>query len=170
MIDLNDAVQRALSFVTRVIGAHITIEFAACEQAPHVHIDPSQVDQILMNLATNAADAMPNGGRLTISTSRQFDDSVQLTVADTGCGMPTEVARRAFEPFFTTKAPGKGTGLGLSIVARAVSQNGGGRARGVGPEARHHLLLELPARTRAARPARARSTPEPSSAVRVAES
>jgi two-component system cell cycle sensor histidine kinase/response regulator CckA len=102
-------------------------------------MDPSQVDQILANLATNARDAMPDGGRLSVDTSnvsidghlshRHPDmrpgDYVRLAVSDTGAGMSDETRERAFEPFYTTKGEGKGTGLGLSTVYGVVRQNDG---------------------------------------------
>ena len=94
-----------------------------------------QVEQVILNLATNARDAMPKGGRLTIETSvvggskseptTLLARRVVLTVADTGIGIADHVRARLFEPFFTTKAAGKGTGLGLAVVYGAVEQNGG---------------------------------------------
>jgi CheY-like chemotaxis protein len=102
-------------------------------------VDPGQIEQVLMNLAINARDAMPNGGRLSIRTRFQWlaqPHQIQeiilapgpyafVTVTDTGTGMPPEIVARVFEPFFTTKGPGKGTGLGLSTVYGIVRQSGG---------------------------------------------
>jgi two-component system cell cycle sensor histidine kinase/response regulator CckA len=103
-----------------------------------VKVDPGQMEQVIMNLAINARDAMPKGGRLTIETANvDFDGKtdreavpqsgphVMLTVSDTGSGMDTETAARIFEPFFTTKALGKGTGLGLAMAYGIVKQSGG---------------------------------------------
>src|SRR5204863_4664582 len=104
-----------------------------------IKADPGQIEQVIMNLAVNARDAMPNGGKLMITTScltldytsrRHFPDLnpgnyVLLTITDTGTGMSPEVKAHLFEPFFTTKGIGKGTGLGLSIVYGIVHQSGG---------------------------------------------
>jgi CheY-like chemotaxis protein len=106
-------------------------------EAPLVHADRTEIEQILFNLASNARDAMPTGGRLTIETRRAGGEIpgegqrsgvgsiVLLTVSDTGSGMASETKARAFEPFFTTKAPGKGSGLGLSTVHAIVTERGG---------------------------------------------
>jgi len=122
----------------RVIGEHIEIAIVLpVEQAP-VRADPTQIQQILMNLATNARDAMPEGGKLTIEVA-SFEMKqgggepadlapghyVTLTVSDTGAGMPPEIQSRVFDPFFTTKDLGRGTGLGLSTVYGIVKESGG---------------------------------------------
>ena len=123
----------------RLIGEEITLTFLPATNLWTVKIDPSQADQILMNLAVNARDAMPDGGNLTIETANvtieeEFchyhldarpGEYSCLTVRDTGTGMDRELVKRIFEPFFTTKEVGKGTGLGLATVYGIVTQNGG---------------------------------------------
>ena len=140
VLDLNTVVTESSRMLQRLIGTDIALELTLDPALGHVRADQSQIDQILVNLALNARDAMPGGGRLSIVT-RDVDlaeplaqdengDTVRgpcvlLTVADTGCGMDAETRSRAFEPFFTTKDVGKGTGLGLSTVYGIVKQNGG---------------------------------------------
>ena len=123
----------------RTLGAHIEVESRHAPDLWFATVDPSQLENAVLNLAVNARDAMPEGGRLTIETANvEFDDKrveafpeskagqyVMIAVGDTGCGMPPEVVARAFEPFFTTKDVGKGTGLGLSMVYGFVNQSGG---------------------------------------------
>ena len=118
-----------------VLGPGITKKFDLDEAMMPVMVDPTQVEVAVLNLAINARDAMPEGGVLSFSSRRvsiqgdaEIDDGeyIELTIADTGAGMPAEVAERAFEPFFTTKEVGKGTGLGLSMVYGMALQSGGG--------------------------------------------
>jgi signal transduction histidine kinase/CheY-like chemotaxis protein len=139
VLDLNAVVAEAETMLHRVIGedVHLTTDLAAGLWA--VKADPGQIQQVLMNLAVNARDAMPQGGQLRIETrnleldedySRLHQDAgsgphVMLSVSDSGSGMAQEVRARLFEPFFTTKAPGKGTGLGLATVYGIVRQSGG---------------------------------------------
>ena len=117
--------------------------------------DRAQLEQVLVNLAVNARDAMPDGGTLSIAVAG-VPDGVRITVVDDGTGMLEEVRDRAFEPFFTTKDPGQGTGLGLATVHGIVTDSGGTvdieSAPGRGHE-RHHLPARLP-RGRSARPSR----------------
>jgi PAS domain S-box-containing protein len=135
-INLNMVVKEMNELLHRTLGEDIEIVSSMDPHLPAVNADPGQVEQIIMNLAVNARDAMPNGGKLNIET-RQYmlDDAdvikwiharpgnyVCLTVTDTGHGMSEEVVRHIFEPFFTTKARDKGTGLGLSIVYGIVEQ------------------------------------------------
>jgi CheY-like chemotaxis protein len=115
----------------RIIGEDVRLELSLAPDLPAINADPSQIEQVIMNLAVNARDAMPNGGQLMIHTSERLltgadevpavahlspGKYVQLRVTDTGSGIPDGLQSRIFEPFFTTKPPGKGTGLGLSTV------------------------------------------------------
>jgi len=144
LLNLNDVILDYEAMLARVIGENIEI---VIDRGPNLHAvkaDRGQLDQILMNLAINARDAMPTGGRLRISTAnvtldREFSRAhpdvkpgayVLLTVTDTGLGLDTETKQRLFEPFFTTKEPGEGTGLGLASTYGIVRQSAG------------HLLVE----------------------------
>jgi PAS domain S-box-containing protein len=129
-LDLNGVVAGATKLLERLIGEHIAVRLALAPALPHVHADPRQLEQVLMNLAVNARDAMTGGGTLAISTFalppvEGGPPRVELLVRDTGAGMDAETRARAFEPFFTTKAPGRGTGLGLPVVQGVVQQCGG---------------------------------------------
>jgi PAS domain S-box-containing protein len=138
-LDLNDTLCNAIKMLERLVGEHVQIDFRPQSPIPAIHADSSMVEQIAMNLAVNARDAMPNGGRFSITTSlqtirraptpmdpeRREGDYVCLTFSDTGIGMDSQVLGRIFEPFFTTKAVGKGTGLGLSTVFGIVRQHQG---------------------------------------------
>ncbi|HEY7299120.1 MAG TPA: ATP-binding protein [Xanthobacteraceae bacterium] len=136
-IDLNAIVTTMGDLLFRTIGGTVRIETILEKDIWRATADPTQIESIILNLAVNARDAMPNGGRLTISTSNvprmQRDkpreltegDYVMVSISDTGTGMTDEVARKAFEPFFTTKPVGSGTGLGLSQVYGIAQQTGG---------------------------------------------
>ena len=138
-LDLNDILGNAIKMLERLVGEHVQIDFRPQNPIPAIHADKSMVEQIAMNLAVNARDAMTNGGRVTITTSletihraptpmdplRRDGDFIRMTFADNGTGMDTQVLSRIFEPFFTTKAVGKGTGLGLSTVFGIVRQHQG---------------------------------------------
>jgi CheY-like chemotaxis protein len=117
-----------------VLGPGITKQFDLDERMMPVLADPTQLEVAILNLAINARDAMPDGGVLSFASRKvniageadlEDGDYVELTISDTGVGMPPEVAERAFEPFFTTKEVGKGTGLGLSMVYGMARQSGG---------------------------------------------
>jgi nitrogen-specific signal transduction histidine kinase len=139
VLDLNDAVADVQKMLSRVIGEDIELVASLHPSLASVKADPGQVEQVLMNLAVNARDAMPGGGTLSVRTGVTDLDAaycaahtdarpgsyVVLTVSDTGTGMSAEVAARAFEPFFTTKPVGEGTGLGLATVHGVMSHAGG---------------------------------------------
>jgi two-component system cell cycle sensor histidine kinase/response regulator CckA len=138
LFNLNDLVADMSKMLQRLIGENIEMTTCCGPEAP-INADPGQIEQVLMNLVVNARDAMPNGGRITVETSRvEIDEGyasshlnvqpgsyVMLAVSDTGGGMDAETRKHIFEPFFTTKELGKGTGLGLSTVYGIVKQSGG---------------------------------------------
>ncbi|MHB8734472.1 MAG: GAF domain-containing protein [Terriglobales bacterium] len=128
VLDLNQVLAEAGTMLPRLIGENIRLEVQPAAARQRIMADPAQIQQIIINLAVNARDAMAGGGSLRIATdgvSGADGDLVLLTVSDTGTGIPIETQGRIFEPFFTTKEVGKGTGLGLSMVYGAVSQSGG---------------------------------------------
>src|SRR3954447_4815161 len=123
-LDLGEVATALVPMLRRLIGEDIEIAMLAAPGLPSVLADRSQIEQVLLNLAVNARDAMPTGGTLTIET-RTVSGQVALIVTDTGTGMSRQTLERFFEPFFTTKAVGEGTGLGLATVHGIVSQSGG---------------------------------------------
>jgi PAS domain S-box-containing protein len=139
ILDLNAAVTEVQTLLSRTIGEHVDLVVRAAPDLPSVIGDRGQLEQVLVNLAVNARDAMPDGGTLTIETSAATIDEesarlrpglraghyVTLAVSDTGSGMSPEVIGHAFEPFFTTKPKGEGTGLGLATVYGIVTEAGG---------------------------------------------
>ena len=138
-LDINDTLRNAIKMLERMVGEHVQIDFRPQSPLPAIHADSSMLEQIAMNLAVNARDAMPNGGKISILTSlrtihraptpadpeQRDGDFVCLTFCDCGTGMDTQILTRIFEPFFTTKPAGKGTGLGLSTVFGIVRQHQG---------------------------------------------
>jgi PAS domain S-box-containing protein len=139
VLDLNEVVTHAMKMLRRIIGEDIEIASHLEPELGKVKVDPVHIDQVIMNLAVNARDAMPNGGRILLETSNYQLDAeyvgwhagveqgsyVMLAISDSGIGMTAETRSRLFEPFFTTKEAGKGTGLGLAIVYGVVKQAGG---------------------------------------------
>jgi len=139
VLNLNTVVEHTIKMLGRLIGEDIELVFTGAPDLHNVRADPGQIEQVIVNLAVNARDAMPEGGKLTIETAnvdvdKTDDDTraatqpgprVMLAVTDTGCGMDEAVRNRIFEPFFTTKGVSKGTGLGLATVYGIVKQHGG---------------------------------------------
>ncbi len=128
-IDLNDIVRTSLELLQQSLPKNIEIVTRLADGLPLTKADPSQMQQVIINLAVNARDAMPGGGKLTIETSLTGASGagkmIKLSVADTGAGIDAEKQARIFDPFFTTKEVGKGTGLGLYIVHSIVHNHGG---------------------------------------------
>ncbi len=169
-LNLNDVVHEVLSLLEKVIGSDVEVKANLAAELSAVRADPTQMEQILMNLCLNARDAMPNGGLLSITTQNaELDEAaraahsfiqpgryVLLVVSDTGTGMDAATLERIFEPFFTTKGPGKGTGLGLATVYGIVKQHGGivlvDSNLGEGSQFRVHLPVSTIAAEAAAAP------------------
>lgn len=161
--DVNRLVEGLIPLLKRLISESITLELQLAPGVPPVWIDTGQIEQVLINLCANARDAMPGGGRLTITTAvtvlseeafageaaLQPGAYIVLTIRDTGVGMPQEVQQRAFEPFFTTKAVGAGSGLGLAICYGIVRQHNGQimLASEVGAGTTVHVYLPIGERT-----------------------
>ena len=170
VIDLHAAIDETARLLQRTLSETIVFTTSLDARSSHVRIDEGYVGQILLNLAVNARDAMPQGGHLTVTTQDLVlgPDAaarsgvipgryVRLIVADTGVGMPDDVRARAFEPFYTTKAAGHGTGLGLATVYRIVQESGGQIGIVSAPGQGTSVVIDLPTvsatRTRAAREA-----------------
>jgi two-component system, cell cycle sensor histidine kinase and response regulator CckA len=144
-LQLNEIVGDTERLLHRTLGEDIHLRTRLDPGLPSVELDPGQAEQVLINLALNARDAMPTGGTLTIATGRGEHDTVQLSVSDTGTGMTPEVADRAFEPFFTNKPEGKGTGLGLAMVYGVITGAGGNVDLQTSEGAGTTVTLSLPA-------------------------
>jgi two-component system, cell cycle sensor histidine kinase and response regulator CckA len=131
VVDLNGAVEGMARMLRRLLGEDVRVSLALSPALGRIEADLAQVEQVILNLAVNARDAMPTGGELRIETcplpggGPLPGPGVRLRVSDTGVGMPPEVLSRIFDPFFTTKPDGAGTGLGLAIVQEAVADSGG---------------------------------------------
>jgi PAS domain S-box-containing protein len=139
VLDVRDAVKRAAALLDRTLGEDITVKVALADETWPARLDASQLEEAILNLAVNARDAMPRGGRIVMETANAHldqayaaqnsgvepGDYVAVIVTDSGTGMPSEIVERVFEPFFTTKEVGKGTGLGLSMVYGFVKQSRG---------------------------------------------
>ncbi|HJQ19594.1 MAG TPA: ATP-binding protein, partial [Gemmatimonadaceae bacterium] len=133
VLDVADVVQGVAPMLSRLLGEHVQLEIVADPNLARVIADKGQLEQVIINLAINARDAMASGGVLTLGVKNarrdggqgKGDAQVLLTVSDTGSGIPDHIRERVFEPFFTTKEAGKGTGLGLSTVYGIVKQSGG---------------------------------------------
>lgn len=160
-VTLSDEIEVELELLKRTLGNHITLEVNLDKDLPEVMADPGSLGQIVVNLAVNARDAMPKGGKLTIGTRKatieteaeaqkihadaRMGQFAILSFGDDGCGMPAEVLKQIFDPFFTTKEPGKGTGMGLAMV-RGLARHMGGwvtvsSVTGVGTEFQIYLPL-----------------------------
>jgi PAS domain S-box-containing protein len=127
-LDLNVVAEQMKKMLERLIGADVHLKSDLAPELWRVRADAGQIEQVIMNLAVNARDAMPEGGTLAVTTRNVIEnggEQVMLAVADTGCGMDDATQQRLFEPFFTTKQPGQGTGLGLATVYGIVAQSGG---------------------------------------------
>ena len=158
VVDLNALVAATRQPLSRLIGADVDLSFEPAPALWPVRLDPSQLDQVLMNLVVNARDAMPEGGALSLRTANvpadasagparcglPAGDYVALSVQDEGVGMSPETLTHAFEPFFTTKEEGKGTGLGLATIYGIARQNGGGAAVASAPGKGSTFTLYLP--------------------------
>src|SRR5258708_4805100 len=170
VLDLNAVVSGVEKLLRRTLGENVELVAALARDLPSVLADPGQLEQVFLNLAVNARDAMRGGGRRVVETTEvALDDAypdahpgvargrfVGLMVADTGTGMSRETAARAFEPFFTTKPAGQGTGLGLATVYGIVTQAGGTAPPYSQPGARAAVRINLPAGAQPARGPRAR--------------
>ncbi len=136
---VNQSIESTVAVLRRSIARNISIELQLDQQLPSIMCNPGQIEQVMMNLGINAADAMPNGGALVIRTGKTELDGpfcrlhpevtpgeyIYISVRDTGTGIPAEAQQKVFEPLYTTKEPGKGTGLGLSVVYGIVREHGG---------------------------------------------
>jgi signal transduction histidine kinase/CheY-like chemotaxis protein len=173
-IDLRDAVTTTNKMLRRLLGEQITLEFNPPQEIPLINADVGMIEQVIMNLAVNARDAMPQGGALRITlTTKEVDEAyaevqpqarvgsyVCLQVSDTGCGMDEATRSRIYEPFFTTKEVGKGTGLGLATVWGIIKQHDGWIECQSEPGEGTTFRLFLPAIGKPVQPVHAPPTPD----------
>jgi two-component system cell cycle sensor histidine kinase/response regulator CckA len=156
LLSLNEAIAGLRSLLARLIGEDIELVTHLADDLGVVTMDPAHSQQIILNLLLNARDAMPDGGRITLTTRNcglVINDSaesprlglVEFEVSDTGCGMDAETRARAFQPFFTTKEPGAGSGLGLATVSSIVQQCGGTVVVQSEPGKGARVVVRLPA-------------------------
>jgi PAS domain S-box-containing protein len=175
VIDFNDILASMEKLLPRLIGEDVELRIVRAPNLQHVKADPSQIEQVIMNLAVNSRDAMPNGGKLTIETADVYFDAKQaahhgikpgnyvlLAVSDTGVGMDPQTRAHIFEPFFTTKEPGRGTGLGLATVYGIVSQSEGHIWVYSEPGQGTTFKIYFPATAAAVEPSRISQQPQPS--------
>jgi PAS domain S-box-containing protein len=123
--ELNRAIRETATLLRRLLPANVTLQLELLPEPLHVAADRGQIGQVWMNLAVNAADAMPDGGRLAVRSGRDGENHVWFSVTDTGHGITDDIRDHIFEPFFTTKSANSGTGLGLAVVHGIVTQHGG---------------------------------------------
>jgi two-component system cell cycle sensor histidine kinase/response regulator CckA len=187
IVDLNDVIRSLMGMLSRLIKESVDLIFVPGENLGSVKADPHEIERVLLNLAVNAQDAMPGGGRLLIETANvrindQFTlepdelkagEYVQIIVRDNGHGMDRETQARVFEPFFTTKQPNEGTGLGLSVVYGVVRQSGGyirlESEPGVGTTFRIYLPRVIPPSSALPETEQGRSAPRGSETILFAE-
>jgi signal transduction histidine kinase/ActR/RegA family two-component response regulator len=165
VLEVNDVVAEAEQLLVRLLGEHIALKTSHAADLWRVKADRTQLEQVLLNLAANARDAMPNGGTLTIETRNAVADDainasvgasgpfVVISVTDTGVGMDAATQAQAFEPFFTTKSFGKGTGLGLATVQQVVKEAGGWTRLTSAPGKGTTVAIGLPRETEPVSPA-----------------
>jgi two-component system, cell cycle sensor histidine kinase and response regulator CckA len=146
VVDVVDLLKRVHSLLRRVIGAQVELVTDLSDEPLRVLIDRGQLEQVLVNLAVNARDAMPEGGKLQISARRAKGGLVRIRVVDSGSGMLPEVQQRAFDPFFTTKKPGSGTGLGLAMCYGILRQAEGDIRIESSSSIGTRFVIELPER------------------------
>jgi signal transduction histidine kinase/CheY-like chemotaxis protein len=167
-VPVAETVARMGRLFQRVLPESVRVQLENLADGVHVHADPAQIEQVLLNLAVNARDAMPRGGTLILRTMVVAEGRVQIEVEDSGEGMTDAVRSRAFEPFFTTKAQGEGTGLGLPTVYGIIRALGGRvwieSRPGPGPEAGTRVTMELPTSLLPSEPEEAPPTPAGSAA------
>ena len=142
-IDINDAIDQAITLVQAWSKVKDVKVIKTYGRLPHIATNKNQIQQVIVNLCNNAVDAMPEGGTITITT-KQVENFIEITVADTGKGMSEEVKHHIFEPFFTTKDVGKGTGLGLSLCHGIITKNNGTIEINSEPGKGTNIIIKLP--------------------------